>query len=69
MIILSVLVSIPITYYTMSRWLQTFEYNAGIGWQVFIIAGAVSLFITIITISYHAVKTAVSQPAQMLKNE
>lgn len=66
---ISLLLSIPITYYAMTSWLQSFEYKVAIGWQAFAIAGAISLVIAIITISYQAVKTAWSQPARTLKYE
>ena len=66
---ISLLVSIPITYYAMTSWLQSFEYRVGIGWQVFVIAGGISLLIAAITISYQTIKTALSQPAQTLKYE
>ncbi|HNP95520.1 MAG TPA: ABC transporter permease [Cyclobacteriaceae bacterium] len=66
---ISLLVSVPLTVYIMNNWLQTFEYNVGISWQVFAIAGALSLLIAILTISNQAVRTARSQPAQTLKSE
>lgn len=65
----SLLISVPLTYYIMSGWLQSFEYKVGIGIHVFMLAGGVSLLITVLTISYQAVKTAWSQPAQTLKHE
>lgn len=65
----SLLISIPITYYTMTAWLQSFEYRVGIGWQVFVFAGGISLLIAAITISYQTIKTAWSQPAKTLKYE
>jgi len=65
----SLLMAVPITYYAMSNWLQTFEYKVIIGWQVFVIAGGISLVVALVTISYQAVKTAWSQPARTLKYE
>ena len=63
------MISVPITYYIMSTWLVTFEYRITIGWQVFVLAGSLSLLIAIVAISYHAIKTALSQPATTLKYE
>ncbi len=65
----SLLVSVPMTFYAMNNWLQSFEYRVDISWQVFVSAGAISLLVTVITISYQAVKTAWSQPARTLKYE
>jgi ABC-type antimicrobial peptide transport system permease subunit len=66
---ISLLVSVPLTFYMMTSWLESFEYRVGISWQVFAIAGFISLVIAILTISYQAVKTAWSQPAKTLKYE
>ncbi len=65
----SLLISIPITYFAMSSWLESFEYRVNIGWSVFAIAGIVSLVVAMMTISYQAIKTAWSQPAKTLKYE
>ena len=66
---ISLLISIPITFYAMSGWLESFEYRVAIGWQVFVLAGGISLIVALATISYQAIKTAWSQPAKTLKYE
>lgn len=66
---ISLLISIPVTFYTMSSWLESFEYRVGISWQVFVLAGGVSLLVALLAISYQAIKTAWSQPAKTLKCE
>jgi putative ABC transport system permease protein len=53
----------------MRGWLSTFEYRVDIGWQVFAIAGGISLLIALLTISYQTIKTAMAQPAETLKYE
>jgi putative ABC transport system permease protein len=69
LISLSIILSVPITWYTMNTWLQSFEYRVFIGWQVFAGAAVISLLITLMTISYQAIKTAWTQPADTLKHE
>ncbi len=65
----SLLISVPITFYAMSSWLESFEYKVTISWQVFVLAGGISLVVALLTISYQAIKTAWSQPAKTLKYE
>ncbi len=65
----SLLLSVPITYYAMDTWLLTFEYRVGIGWTAFAMAGGISLLVAMLTISYQAVKTAWTKPAETLKYE
>lgn len=69
LILLSLVVSVPITWYLMKDWLSTFEYRITIGAGVFLVSGGISLAIALITISYEAIKTAWSQPAKTLKYE
>jgi putative ABC transport system permease protein len=69
LILVCMVLSVPVTYYLMSEWLQSFEYRVGIGADSFLLAGAISLVIALLTISYHALKTASSQPAETLKYE
>lgn len=66
---ISLLISVPITYFMMTSWLQSFEYKVAISWRVFVLAGVALLMVAIITISYQAIKTAWSQPAKTLKYE
>jgi putative ABC transport system permease protein len=69
LIVISLALSVPITWFLMSTWLSTFEYKIEIGPGVFLLAGCISLAIAFITISYQALKTAWSQPADTLKYE
>ncbi|MBK7653506.1 MAG: hypothetical protein IPJ20_26115 [Flammeovirgaceae bacterium] len=65
----SLFLSVPITWYLMNNWLQSFEYRVGVSWQVFAAAGGLSLLVALLTISYQAIKTAWTRPAEMLKYE
>lgn len=69
LIVISLIISVPITVYFMNDWLQSFEYRIAIGWQAFVVAGSISLVVALLTISYQAIKTAWTQPAQTLKYE
>ena len=51
MIGLSLVVSIPFTWYLMSSWLQSFEYRVTISWEVFALSGSLSLLIALATIT------------------
>ena len=66
---ISMLLSVPITWYMMNGWLQSFEYRVPVSWEVFILAGSLSLVIAFFAISYHAMKTAWTRPAETLKYE
>lgn len=63
------LIATPIGYYFMNDWLSTFEYKIDIGLGVFLLAGVASLMITIITVSYHSIKAAYTNPVKSLRYE
>lgn len=69
MIMMSLVVAFPFAYYIMSSWLQNFAYRISIGWQMFVVAGAISIMLAIITISFHAIKVATRNPVDSLKSE
>ncbi|MBL7873580.1 MAG: ABC transporter permease [Cyclobacteriaceae bacterium] len=69
LIAISLLLSVPITWYLMNNWLQSFQYRVDVSWQVFAVAGGLSLVIALLTISYQAIKTAWTRPAETLKYE
>lgn len=66
---ISLLLSVPFTWYLMNNWLQSFEYRVAVSWEVFVLAGSLSLMIALLTISYQTFKTAWTKPAETLKYE
>jgi len=69
LVTISCMIAIPLAYTLMSNWLQQYEYRAPIGWEVFAIAATLSMAITLITVSYQAIKSAVVNPAHSLRSE
>ncbi len=69
LVLVSLLLSVPLTVIAMRDWLSTFEYRINLGWTVFLMAGGISMTVALITISWQTLKTAASQPAETLKYE
>lgn len=69
LIVVALFVAIPIAYYLMKNWLQDYEYGIDISWSVFAIAGVIAFGIALCTISYHAIKSALINPAKVLRTE
>jgi len=63
------LISVPVTWWAMHNWLQDFAYRINIQWWVFILAGFVAILISIITISFQAIKAAIANPVKSLRSE
>lgn len=69
LVVMSLVLSIPITVFAMKDWLAGFEYRITLGWGVFALAGGISLAIALVTISWQTLRTASAQPADTLKYE
>ena len=69
LIMVSLLLSVPVTWYVMSGWLSSFEYRVSIEIREFCIAGVISLVIAMVAIGYQAIEAAWSPPAETLKYE
>ena len=59
----------PAAWLTMQRWLESFAYRTEIGWEIFFLSGVTTLLITLVTIGYRVVRTALANPADVLRNE
>lgn len=69
LVVLSVVIGIPATWYFMSDWLETFVYRTSIDWTVFLWTGGLTLLIALFTVSSQAIKAALVNPAETLKSE
>jgi putative ABC transport system permease protein len=68
-IITAVVIAIPLTWFCMNKWLQSFAYRINIGFGVFVISTLITLFVAITTILIHSIKAANRNPAHILKHE
>ena len=66
---LSVAVGSPLAYYLASRWLEQYEYRTGLSWGVFVVTAALVLSITLLTVSYQALRAAGMNPVRALRVE
>ncbi|WP_282163222.1 ABC transporter permease [Ulvibacterium marinum] len=69
LVLISALIAIPIAYYFMNRWLQNYEYRMEISWWIFGLAIAGALMITLLTVSFQAIKAASVNPVKSLRTE
>ena len=66
---ISIVISIPITYFMLNNWLEGFQYRAELAWWIFAAAGLSAIVIALLTVSYQSVKTAFINPVKSLKSE
>lgn len=63
------IIASPIAYLLMQNWLQNFAYKTSISWWVFVLAGAITLLISLMTVSWQSYKAAVANPVKSLRTE
>ena len=68
-VLLANTIALPVAYFAMKNWLQNYAYRIGVSWWMLLLAGALALAISLITVSYHAVKTALADPVDSLRYE
>ncbi|WP_208644802.1 ABC transporter permease [Mucilaginibacter kameinonensis] len=66
---LAIAIAAPLAWYFMHKWLQNFAYKIDITWWVFVLAGGMAILIAFITISFQAVKAALTNPVKSLRSE
>jgi putative ABC transport system permease protein len=66
---IALLLATALTWFVMNNWLQGFAYRISIPWWLFLLGGVCNLILALLTISFHAVKAAVANPADSLRSE
>lgn len=64
---LSLFIAIPLAYYGMGKWLAGYTYHTPMSWWIFAVAGAGILLITLLTVSWQALKAALMNPVKSLR--
>ena len=62
-------ISCPIAYYTMSKWLESFAYKTNLSWWIFALAGLLALGIALLTVSWQSWRAATRNPVEALRYE
>jgi ABC-type antimicrobial peptide transport system permease subunit len=69
LVFVSLLIAMPVAYYFMHSWLQNYQYRTNLAWWIFASAGIGALVITLVTVSYQAIKAAMANPVKSLRTE
>ncbi|MBS1661744.1 MAG: ABC transporter permease [Bacteroidetes bacterium] len=66
---ISFVIAAPIAWYAMEKWLDGYGYRISIGWSVFALSGILAMIIAVATVSYQAIRAALSNPVKSLRSE
>ena len=69
LVLISCVIASPIAFYFLQNWLLKYDYRISIGVGVFVLSALMAIIITIITISFQAIKAAMMNPTKSLRSE
>jgi len=69
LVLVSLLVAMPVAWYIMGHWLTNYNYRISISVWVFVASGAGALLISLVTVSWQAIRAAVANPVKSLRTE
>ena len=69
LVFLSLIIASPVAFYLMQNWLRNYQYHTDVAWWIFIITAVVAMLITLLTVSFQAVKAAMANPVKSLRAE
>ena len=69
LVLISCIVASAMSFYFLQNWLLKYNYRINIGAGVFIVAAILAIVVTVITISFQAIKAAIANPVKSLRTE
>jgi putative ABC transport system permease protein len=69
LVFVAIIISIPVAWWMMNKWLLSFAYKTEMNWWIFVMAGICAIAIALITISFQSIKSALANPVKSLRSE
>ncbi|HEY8897049.1 MAG TPA: ABC transporter permease [Niastella sp.] len=69
LVIIALLIAMPLAYYFMHNWLQDYNYRTELSWWMFALAGLSAILVTLLTVSYQSIRSALTNPIKSLRTE
>jgi putative ABC transport system permease protein len=69
LVVIAFVIAVPVANYFTNQWLQKYDYRTDLSWWIFAAAGLGAMIITILTVSFHAIKAAIANPVKSLRTE
>jgi putative ABC transport system permease protein len=69
LVIIAFVIAAPFAWWIMNKWLQDFVYRTNFSWWIFVAAGLAAMLIALVTVSYRAIRAAMTNPVKSLRTE
>ena len=68
-VLVAIAVSVPVSYWLISKWMERFAYRTGISWWIFVLAALSAIIISLLTVSWQSWRAATRNPVEALRYE
>lgn len=68
-IVIAFVIASPLSFFIMSKWLESFAYKTPLSWWVFLLSGCIALLVAIVTVSWQSWTAASRNPVESLRYE
>ena len=69
LVLIAIIIASPIAWWAMNKWLEDFAYRIDIQWWMFAVAGMTAVVVALLTVSWQAIRAAVANPVDSLRDE
>lgn len=69
LVLVAILIASPIAWWAMNKWLDNYVYSIDIEWWMFAMAGLTSVVVALLTVSWQAIRAALTNPVDSLRDE
>lgn len=69
LVLIAIVIAIPLAWWAGNTWLQDFSYRINVSWWVMALASVLAVLIAMITVSFHTIRAALSNPVKSLRTE
>jgi ABC-type antimicrobial peptide transport system permease subunit len=69
LVLISSFIAVPLSYYFTKGWLQQYDYRTEASWWIFVASVSGALVITLLTVSYQAIRASLMNPVNSLRSE
>jgi putative ABC transport system permease protein len=69
LVLIALVLASPVAWYFMNKWLESFAYRIEIAWWMFALAALLAVVLALLTVSFQAVKAALTNPVRNLRTE
>jgi putative ABC transport system permease protein len=69
LIIISLVISMPLAWMAINKWLQNYPYHITPAWWLFASAAVLVIVVALVTISFQSIKAAIANPVKSLRTE